>query len=79
LFKIFRLVWWWVCIHCFDCFLVSTFTKETQVSPPVTRTTWSRISSPSLWYRCKKSKPKPFSVFYFFVSQFIIHNLQNLQ
>jgi hypothetical protein len=24
-----------VCIHCFDCSLVSTFTNETQVSSPV--------------------------------------------
>jgi hypothetical protein len=27
-----------VCIHCFYCSLVSTFTNETQVSSPVTRT-----------------------------------------
>jgi hypothetical protein len=27
-----------VCIHCFDCSLVSTFTNETQVSAPVTCT-----------------------------------------
>jgi hypothetical protein len=26
-----------VCTHCFDCYLVSTFTNETQVSSPVTR------------------------------------------
>jgi hypothetical protein len=26
-----------VCIHCFDCFLVSTFTNKTQVSSPVTQ------------------------------------------
>jgi hypothetical protein len=25
-----------VCIHCFDCSLVSTFKKETQVPPPGT-------------------------------------------
>jgi hypothetical protein len=39
-----------VCIHCFDCYFVSTFTNETQVSSPVPRTLWRRNSSPSLWY-----------------------------
>jgi hypothetical protein len=52
-----------VCIHCYDCSLVSTFTNETQVSLPVTHMMWLRNLSPSLWYRCKKSEPKPFSVF----------------
>jgi hypothetical protein len=45
-------------IHCFDCSLVSTFTNETQVSSPVTRTMWLRNSSPSLWYRSKKSQSR---------------------
>jgi hypothetical protein len=27
-----------VCMHCFDCSLISTFTNETQVSSPVTLT-----------------------------------------
>jgi hypothetical protein len=31
-----------VCIHCFDCSFVSTFTYETQVSSPVTHTMWLR-------------------------------------
>jgi hypothetical protein len=50
-----------VCIHCFDCSLVSTFTTETQVSSPVTMRL--RNSSQSVWYRSKKPKPKPFSAF----------------
>jgi hypothetical protein len=52
-----------VCIQCFDCSLVSIFRNETQVSSRDTRTIWLRNSSPSLWYRSKKSKPKPFSAF----------------
>jgi hypothetical protein len=52
-----------VCIHCFDCCLVSAFTNETLVSSPVTRMMWLRNSSPSLWYHSKKPKPKPFSAF----------------
>jgi hypothetical protein len=52
-----------VCIHCFDCCLVSIFTNETQVSSPVTGTTRLKNSSPSLWYRSEKLKPQPFSVF----------------
>jgi hypothetical protein len=50
LFKIFWLVLWMcVCIYCFDCSLVSTFTNETRVSSPVTHTMWLRNSPPSLW------------------------------
>jgi hypothetical protein len=45
-----------VCIHCFDCFLVSAFTNETHVSSPVTCTMWLRNSVPSLWYHCIKVK-----------------------
>jgi hypothetical protein len=45
----------YVCIHCIDCSLVSVFTNETQVPSPVTRMMWLRNSSPSLWYRSKKS------------------------
>jgi hypothetical protein len=45
-----------VCIHCFDYSLVSTFTNETHVSSPVTRTMSLRNSSPSLWYHSKKVK-----------------------
>jgi hypothetical protein len=40
-----------VCIHCFDCSLVTTFTDEIQGSSPVIRTMWLRNSSPSLWCR----------------------------
>jgi hypothetical protein len=29
-----------VCIHCFDCSLVSTFTNETQVSSSIVRCDW---------------------------------------
>jgi hypothetical protein len=53
LFKHFQLVWWCVCIHYFDCTLVSAFTNETQVSSPVTRMMWLRNSSSSLWHRSK--------------------------
>jgi hypothetical protein len=53
----------YVCIHCFDCSLASTFINETQVSSPVTHTMWLKYSSPSFWYHFKKSKPKPFSAF----------------
>jgi hypothetical protein len=47
-----------VCIHCFDCSLVSAFTNETQVLLPLTCMMWLRNSSPSLWYRYKKVKPE---------------------
>jgi hypothetical protein len=53
-----------VCLHFFDCSLVSTFTIETQVSSPVTGMVCLRNSSPSLWHRSKKSKPKTLSEFY---------------
>jgi hypothetical protein len=43
-----------VCTNFFDCSLVSTFTSETHVLSPVTRTIWLKNSSPSLWYHCKK-------------------------
>jgi hypothetical protein len=45
-----------VCIHCFDCSLVSTFTNETRVSSLVTRMMWLRNSPTSLWYRSKNVK-----------------------
>lgn len=48
------LIWWiCLCIHIFDCFIVSMFTNETPVSLPVTHTTWLRNSSPSSWYPSK--------------------------
>jgi hypothetical protein len=46
----------YVCIHCFDCSLVSAFTNETQVSSSVTHMMWLRNSSPSLWYHSTKVK-----------------------
>jgi hypothetical protein len=49
--KFFGLFGKFVCIHCFDCSLVSAFTNENQVSSPVTLTMWLRNSSPPLWYR----------------------------
>jgi hypothetical protein len=52
-----------VCMHCFDCSLVSAFTNEAQVSWLVTRTMLLRNSSASLWYRFKMVKAKPFSAF----------------
>jgi hypothetical protein len=54
--KFFRLFGECVCIHCGDCSVVSAFRNETQVSSSVTRTTWLRNSSPSLWYHSKISK-----------------------
>jgi hypothetical protein len=50
-------------IHCFDFSLVSTFTNKTHVTSSVTLAMLLRNSSPSLCYRSKKSKPKPFSAF----------------
>jgi hypothetical protein len=47
-----------VCIHCFDCSLIATFTNETQASSSVTHMIWLRNSSPSLWYRSKKVKAR---------------------
>jgi hypothetical protein len=38
------------CIQCFYCSFVSTFTNETQVLSPVTRSMWLRNSLPSSWY-----------------------------
>jgi hypothetical protein len=37
-----------MCIHCFDCSLISTFTNEIQVLSPVTRRRWLRNSFSSL-------------------------------
>jgi hypothetical protein len=53
-----------VCIHCYDCFLVWAFTNETQVSSPVTHMMRLRNLLPSLWYHCKKWKPKAVSAIY---------------
>jgi hypothetical protein len=64
--RLFKLLWLvgWMCVHpLLWLLLVSTFTNETQVSSPVTHTTRLRNTSPSLWYRAKKSKPKPFYAF----------------
>jgi hypothetical protein len=52
-----------VSIHCLDWFLAWTFTNKIQVSTPVTHAMWSRNSSPSLCYRSKMWKQKPFSAF----------------
>jgi hypothetical protein len=52
-----------VCIHCFDCSLVTTFTNETQILSPVTCMMSLKNSLPYLWYCYKKWKPKPFSAF----------------
>jgi hypothetical protein len=55
-----------VCIHCFYCSLISTFTNESQVSSPVAHTLPLGNLFPSLChsYRLKKSKLKQFSVFF---------------
>jgi hypothetical protein len=45
-----------LCIYCLDRTLVSTFKNETQASSPFIHTMWLSNSSPSLWYRSKKSK-----------------------
>jgi hypothetical protein len=45
-----------VCIHSFDCSLVSTFTNKTQVSSSVICMMWLRNSLPSLWYHSKNDK-----------------------
>jgi hypothetical protein len=47
-----------VCIHCFDCFLGSTFTNEIQVSSPVAHMMGMRSASPFLWYHSGKVKAK---------------------
>jgi hypothetical protein len=68
-----------MCNHCFDCSLVSALTNETQVSSPVTHTMWSRNSSPSLWYRSKKVKPKAIlCILCWLMSIFGTHLMQNL-
>jgi hypothetical protein len=51
-----------MCIHYFDCSLISTFTNEIQVSSSVTRMMWMRNSSPSFWYRSKKSQSRSHSL-----------------
>jgi hypothetical protein len=51
-----------VCIHCFDCSLILTFTNEAQASSPVTFTMWSQNASPSLWYH-SKSQSQSHSLF----------------
>jgi hypothetical protein len=56
--KLFSLFHECVCIHCFDCSLVSTFINETQNSSPVTHTMWLWNSSPSSWYCSKNVKFK---------------------
>jgi hypothetical protein len=43
-----------LCIHWFDCSLVSTYINETQVSSSDTYMMWLRNSSQFLWY-CSKS------------------------
>jgi hypothetical protein len=45
LFKFFGLFGECVCIHCFDCTWVSTFTNKTQFPAPVTLKIRLRISS----------------------------------
>jgi hypothetical protein len=68
----------YVCIHCFDCFLVSTFTNEIQVSPALTHMLL-RNSPPFLWYHSKKVKAKAILCFLLAVmSIFGTHLAQNL-
>jgi hypothetical protein len=47
-----------VCIHSFDCSLVSIFTNETHVLSPVTHVMWARNSLTSFWYHSKKVKAR---------------------
>jgi hypothetical protein len=63
LFKVF-LFGDYLCIHWFDCSLVSTFTNYTQVSSLVTRTMWLKNSHQLYSIALKKSKTKPFSAIY---------------
>jgi hypothetical protein len=51
MFKLFGTFAEFVCIHCFECSLDSTFTNATQLSSPITKLL--RYSWPTLWYRCK--------------------------
>jgi hypothetical protein len=68
-----------VCIHCFDCSLVSTFTNETQVSSPITRMMWLGYSSPALCYCSKKVKAKGIlCILCAHLSVFRTHLAQNL-
>jgi hypothetical protein len=61
LFNLYNLFGERVCIHCFGCSLVSTFTNETQVSSSVTHIMWLRNLSPSLWY-CSKNQSRSYSL-----------------
>jgi hypothetical protein len=65
LFKLFGLFIEYVCIHCFDCSLVSTFTNETQVYHLLL--IWCgweiHLCGIALEKSKSKSKPKPFSAF----------------
>jgi hypothetical protein len=68
-----------VCLHCFDCYLVSTFTNETQVSSPVAHTMWLGNPSPFLWHRSKQVKAETIlCVLCAIVSIFGTHLAQNL-
>jgi hypothetical protein len=68
-----------VCIRCFHCSLVSTFTNETEVSSPVTLMMWLRNSLPSLWYHSKKVKAEAIPcILCSLVSIFRTHLAQNL-
>jgi hypothetical protein len=59
--------------------LTALWFQHSQVSTPVARTMWFRNSSPSLWYRYKKSKPVPIlCVLCTPVSIFRTHLVQNL-
>jgi hypothetical protein len=62
--NIFDLLGECVRIHFFKRSFVFTFVDETQVSPTVSRLIWLKNSSPFLWYRSKKSKPKVFYAFF---------------
>jgi hypothetical protein len=68
-----------MCNHCYNCSFVSTFTNETQLSSPVTRTMWLQNSLPSLWYHPKKVRAEAIPcILCAPVSIFEMHVMQNL-
>jgi hypothetical protein len=58
--KFFSLFGKYVCIHCFDCSLVSTFRNKILISSPVTRPMWLRNSLSSWCCYSKKVKAEAF-------------------
>jgi hypothetical protein len=69
-----------MCIHCFDCSLVSPFINETQILSSVTYTMRLTDSTTSLWFLSKKSQSEAnICVLRALISIFKIHIKQNLR